>query len=63
MGWAAGSDVAREVVKAIVEADLPVQKRRPIYRALIRALEECDWDTQPEARGLDPVFDDLLGKA
>ncbi len=60
MGWSGGSDVAREMVTAILKHVPEQARRRAVYRRLIDVLESQDWDTQPEAKGIDDVFDQLL---
>ncbi len=61
MGFSGGTDIARTVVSAVKQYVPDVVARRGIYGSLIGALEDADWDTQCEARGIDPVFDELLG--
>ncbi len=60
MGWASGSDIAVEIVKAVKENVPDKKARKRIYIAVKDALESHDWDTQDEAMGIDPLFDEVL---
>ena len=48
MGWSSGSRVANKIWDCI-RPMLPPEHRREAADKIIRALEDCDWDTQPEA--------------
>ena len=37
--------------------------RYSFYQEVMQAFDDCDWDTQTECLGEDPVFDQLLGEA
>lgn len=57
MGWARGSDLFDEVIDVIQPAVKKVEKRKKMYRKLISAFEEADWDTMDECLGRDPAYD------
>ena len=60
MGWASGSEVARDMIESLqkyVEVD---KVRRWIYCDLIDSLTSMDWDTVDEALGIDPEFDNAV---
>ncbi len=62
MGWASGSSLFSEVIKA-VKKEMPDEKARVrLYKTLIAAFEESDWDTQDECRGEDTAYDKALKK-
>jgi len=60
MGWASGSDIAREMIIAIKHLVPSHGTRSALYLNLIEALEGHDWDTQDEAMGIDPLFDKAM---
>ena len=60
MGWASGSSLMSEIIKAAkmyMENDL---RRRDFYVMVINAMENADWDTQNECEGEDDAFDEAL---
>lgn len=60
MGWNGGSDIMRAVIE-VVKKEVPnAGKRMRIYRKILSAMEDEDWDTQGECEGLDIVFDEIL---
>lgn len=60
MGWGSGAGVMSEVIAAI-RPHLPDDSvRKEIYKALITAFEESDWDTQQDCEGEDIAFDAAL---
>lgn len=61
MGWSSGSNIAIPMVTAIRKHVADESTRLALYEALVKALEEEDWDTQFEAACIDPVFDALIG--
>ena len=60
MGWASGSRLFSDVIAAIKPEVEDEEKRVGIYKKLIAAFEESDWDTQDECRGEDPAYDKAL---
>lgn len=62
MGWASGSGLYDELIRAAMKY-IPDEKiRARFYRDTIKAFEDSDWDTQSECEGFDPVFDKALLK-
>jgi len=59
MGWASGSDLFTEVIAVIKPAVKDKKARKKIYRKLISAFQDHDWDTCDECLGIDPVYDEL----
>ncbi len=57
MGWSSGSELFGEVIKAVTDRVSSVEDRKAIYKKLIPAFEDQDWDTQDECMGEDPAFD------
>ena len=61
MGWASGSNIAEPLIKAIKkEKALDDTAKMRLYKVLLSALQDGDWDTEHEMAGLCPVFDKLL---
>lgn len=63
MGWASGSEIADAVIegaRAAIPGDVEARKR--LFRIVIPALEDADWDTQDECTGTDTAFDDVLAE-
>ncbi len=61
MGWSSGTDIVREVAEAINEHVSDVKTKRKLYKALVSACEDQDWDGQDEVAGIDPILDRVLG--
>jgi hypothetical protein len=60
MGWSSGAQVMGVIIEA-VQANVPdVKAREAIYRPIIDALEDQDWDTQDECEGEDPAYDAVI---
>ena len=60
MGWASGSSIFDEIIKAVKRNVPNEKKRKNIYKAAIRAFREEDWDTECECCGRDAAFDKAL---
>lgn len=60
MGWSGGSDVMREIINAIQNRITDSAVRKEVYKEIIVALEDKDWDTQNECEEIDPIFDAAL---
>jgi len=60
MGWASGSNIACEMTVAIKNTVTEPVVRKMLYLNLINVLEDHDWDTQEEAMGIDPLFDEAM---
>ena len=48
MGWSGGTDVFDDIAGVVLREPMPT--REEILAAVIRALEEHDWDTQDESK-------------
>lgn len=60
MGWASGSSLMSEIISAI-QPHMPDEgARKEVYKVLINAFEDQDWDTQDECEGEDPAYDAAL---
>jgi hypothetical protein len=60
MGWAVGSILMNAIIGTVrINVPNPVARRR-IYRDIVKAFDEHDWDTHAECLGADPTFDDVL---
>lgn len=57
MGWASGSEIARDII--IAAKDLQGD-RVAFFKAVIESLDKGDWDTHDEAMGLDVDFDQAM---
>ena len=62
MGWASGTEVARQMIEAIKRNVTDRKAKRNLYVSLLDALESQDWDTLEEAEGIDPDFDKIVQK-
>lgn len=62
MGWARGSDLFEAVIKATKKQVKSKKKRKKIYRPIIDAFEEHDWDTLDECEGLDKAYDEIIAE-
>jgi len=59
MGWSKGSQVFQSVARA-AKRYIADHERADFYRAVLPAFNACDWDTQAEVLGEDPVLDAVL---
>jgi hypothetical protein len=59
MGWASGSEVMLNIIET-AKKYVPAKVRKAFYIEIIKALESQDWDTQNEAEGEDPLYDQAL---
>lgn len=62
MGWGSGAALMSEVIAAIKPNVADEEARKGIYRILINAFEDMDWDTQQDCEGEDPAFDAVLSE-
>ena len=60
MGWASGSSVMDKIIAALSYHIKDDTVRYQLYKLLIKALEQQDWDTQTESLGYDIMFDAAL---
>jgi len=51
MGWASGGGIFDPVCEALQDAHLWPEQRKKILVALIKTLQENDWDTECESLG------------
>lgn len=60
MGWASASEIVEKIIKT-TKKHVPDEKTRvKMYKVIIRAFQDEDWDTEDECEGLDPAFDKAL---
>jgi hypothetical protein len=60
MGWYSGSILMSELIKSLKKHIGDPDGRTDIYKDMIIAFEDHDWDTQNECIGEDPAFDKAL---
>lgn len=60
MGWSGGSEIFNNVISVVKDNVADERSRRAIYKGLIPAFEEGDWDTQDECLGKDAAYDKAL---
>jgi hypothetical protein len=60
MGWCSGSQLFSDVIDVISQNVPDEEDRVVIYKGLISAFEEFDWDTQDECVGEDSAYDSAL---
>lgn len=62
MGWASGSRLFSRVIAAVKPHVGDIETRKEIYRELIYAFEDHDWDTLDECLGEDPAYDAVFAE-
>lgn len=60
MGWSSGSELFSEIIFSVKSEVKDNEARKRIYRHLIRAFEDQDWDTQDECCGEDDAYDAIF---
>ena len=60
MGWSRGSDLMDSIIRSLKYHVINPSIRKEIYKDIIDALEDHDWDTQDECLGIDEAFDAAL---
>lgn len=60
MGWGSGSSLMDKIQLGMKNAEVSDDIREIMYKILIPAMEDQDWDTQADCIGYDPVFDQVL---
>jgi hypothetical protein len=60
MGWSGGTDIVREMAKAIKKNVSSHAARLALYQVLVDSCESNDWACQDEAMGIDPILDKIL---
>jgi hypothetical protein len=62
MGWASGSRLFSSVIESVKEEVVSSSARDRIYRPIIEAFLDADWDTMDECLGEDPVYDAIYNE-
>lgn len=60
MGWAKGSYVMEEVINGLLSESFTEEERVRIYKVLIPAMQNCDWDTEYECLEQDEAYDQAM---
>ena len=60
MGWASGSQVMDGIIEVVQKEIKDPKVRCRLYKGIISALENQDWDTQNECEGTDESHDKAL---
>jgi hypothetical protein len=60
MSWGGGTDVMTELIDALFEARVLSDQRKLIYRQMLKALADLDWDGELECFGIDVIFDETV---
>lgn len=60
MSWHSGSDIMEAVVKSALKNIPDETVRRELYRDVMPALENQDWNDHPRLFGLDRVYDQVV---
>lgn len=60
MGWGSGSSLFSEIIRAVQPRVADEKLRKEIYKPIIEAFRDDDWDTYDECIGDDPAYDDAL---
>jgi hypothetical protein len=60
MGWSGGTEIMVVMIDTLMKVIAKPGTRRRIYRPVIEALRDRDWDTEEECLGMDPAFDSVL---
>ena len=60
MGWASGSGLFEEIIKASKKVMPNAALRKSFYLKVIKAFEDYDWDTQDECLNKDVAFKEAL---
>ena len=62
MGWSSGSSTFSGIIAAVLPVVADKEDRKRIYRPIIQAFEDQDWDTQDECVGEDEAYDELYAE-
>ncbi|RUM99000.1 hypothetical protein EET67_04995 [Pseudaminobacter arsenicus] len=62
MGWSSGSSTFSRIIEAVKPVVANKEDRKRIYRPIIEAFEDQDWDTQDECVGEDEAYDELYAE-
>lgn len=60
MSWHSGSDIMEAIVKSALKNIPDENVRRELYRDVMPALENQDWNDHPDLFGMDPIFDKVV---
>jgi len=60
MGWASATTIVEEIIKSAKRYIPDQDKRKAMYKDIIIAFEDMDWDTQDECLGMDKAFDSAM---
>ena len=60
MGWSGGTDIVRDMAKAIKKNVSSHAVRLVLYQTLVDSCESNDWDCQDEAMGINLILDEIL---
>lgn len=60
MGWGSGSELMQSVIFKLKKRKIDSATRKMIYEVLIPSMEDLDWDTQSDCKGIDKVYDSTL---
>ena len=60
MGWASGCYVMNRIIENLqAEIDSEIYRKR-LYKLIIPALQDADWDTELDCIGRDPAYDHAI---
>ena len=60
MGWASGSTLFSQIIEGVKPVVSDKEMRKAIYRPIIEAFEDADWDTLDECEGEDEAYDEVV---
>lgn len=60
MGWSSGSTLMGSLIDSLQKNVKQAKKRTLVYKDMIQAFMDEDWDTIDECIGDDPAFDAAL---
>lgn len=59
MGWSSGTGLFGSVIESLKSNIKDKNTRKEIYRDLIDAFQDHDWDNLDECLGEDPAYDEI----
>ena len=60
MGWGSGATLMSRVIKGLKDEGLKDHERERVYKVLIPAMQDLDWDTEMDCLEQDHAFDAAL---
>ena len=57
MGWSSGTELFDALIEAVSSTTLDKEERRAVYRRMLKAFTDADWDSPEECLGDDPAYD------